>query len=187
MTIPGTSERIVGDRPAPGPDGPARYALGALSVAAWVLAALALAARADLVALQVDQGAAVDPDYRGVAVAAALTFGGLGYGVLLASLQLLGRLGDRMLRRMAPAPVPVVACRVTVDLLLVAALAADLLRDLDTARLGTALPPAAVLLVAAAVLLAHRRFRRSVGIATNVVAGSIAIVIGGSVLMVLGV
>lgn len=63
--------------------------------------------------------------------------------MLLASLQLLGRLVARRLRRMAPAPVPVLARRVTVDLLLVVALAADLLRDLDTARLGTALPPAA--------------------------------------------
>lgn len=163
----------------------ARFGLGGLTVAAWVLAAFALAARVDLVALQVDQGAAVDPQYRGVAIAAALTFGGLGYGVLLGSLQLLGRLGDRLLQRMATTPV--VACRVTVDLLLVAALAADLVRDVDTARLGTALPLVSALIVAGPVFLAHRRFRRSVDTATNVLAGSIAAVIGGSVLLVLGV
>lgn len=187
MTAECTPVAFIEDRPGPGPGGWARCALGALSAAAWALAALALMARADLVALQVDRGAAVDPGYRGVAVAAAMTFGGLGYGALLASLQLLGRLGDRMLSRMSPMLVPVVACRVTVDLMLVATLAADLLRDVDTARLGTALPPATVLLVAAPVFLAHRGFRRSVGIATNVLAGSIAVVIGGSVLVVLGV
>ncbi|MDN5747554.1 MAG: hypothetical protein L0H64_03380 [Pseudonocardia sp.] len=47
-------------------------------------------------------------------------------------MQMLGRIGDRLLRRATRVAGRFVACRLTVDLLLVAALSADLVRGADT-------------------------------------------------------
>lgn len=176
-----TPHTTTATRP-PGPTGAAPapaplrlvLVLVVIVLASWTLLGLALLARTDLVEQQV-AAVPVDPEYRGVAVGAAMTFTVLGHAALLTSLQLAARWADRLLRRLWWTAYRPGAARLTLGTVLVVALAADLVRGVDAARLGDAIPFVTAPVLAVMILALHHRLWRQSRGATGVLGWAVVV------------
>lgn len=180
----------------PGPAAPTRsrkrrphWGLLTLGLANWLLVAVTVWSRRDLVRAQIEaQRPPVDPEFKGVATASGLVVICLGFAVALLLVQYLARFTDQWIARLwAPeADSESIAARLSVGLTVLAALMSYAWAAEDADRFGSALPFWCVPLIAAIAHLPDGKKWSASTLPGKAVSAVVAVALSVCVLIVMG-